>query len=97
MLHGSLVSTAESITVSIAISAGNRRMTIGIVVIGIGAAMMFNVVAGCFDAFVETAALDIALKILRRPIPVIVVLHCRKRGLSVRSGGIRLETLTHEP
>ncbi|HLY43229.1 MAG TPA: hypothetical protein VKR52_18600 [Terracidiphilus sp.] len=97
VLHRSLVSAAEGIAVGIAIFTGNRRMTECFMVIGVSMAMTFYVMASSFDALVEATALHIALEVLRRPVPVIAILRCRHGSLSVRSGGIGLDTLTDEP
>lgn len=97
MLHGAFVPTAEGIAVCITVFAWNRRMAVCLVIIGIGVAMTFNVVARCFNTLMESAALDITLKVLGRPIPAIAILRCCQGSLSVRSGGICLDSLTHEP
>ncbi len=88
MRHGPLVAVAETFPIGIAIVVPHVRMAIFIVIIGIRVAMMFEVVAGCFDAVVKALPLHIAI-LLRGLIPIGVILRCDGHGRT-RRGGVGL-------
>ena len=90
MRHGPLVAVAESFTIRIAILVRDVGMAVLIVIIGIRMTMMFEVMAGRFDAFVIASLLNIAV-IGRGPIPIIPILgRASGGGRSIRRGCMRL-------
>jgi hypothetical protein len=88
MRHRPVIPAAERVAIGIAIFARHMGMTIGIVIVGIRVVMMIEIPAGCFNALVKSTPLDIA-KLLRGLVPAILRSH--GRGLSIRSGSIRLQ------
>ena len=77
MRHSPLIAAAEPFPIGIAIFVPDVGVTILIVILNIRVAMMFEVMAGCFDAIVKALPLHIA-KFLRGLIPVAMILRCAR-------------------
>lgn len=73
--HGAFVAAAESFAIGIALIAWDVGMTKGVMIVGIGVAMMIGVVMRGFNAVVEALALYIA-KLIRGGVPSAVLCPC---------------------
>ncbi len=83
MSHCPLVTPAETLPIGIAVIVRNMGMAVRVMIIGVRVTMMFEVMAGRFDAVMIALPLNIA-KILRGPIPIISILHSADGGRTQR-------------
>jgi hypothetical protein len=70
--HGAFIAAPESVAIVVTQIAGNMGMTVRVVIVGIGPAMMFEVVASGFDSVVKALALSIS-ELIRRRIPLAIL------------------------
>ena len=88
MSHSPLVTPAETFPIGIAVIARDMGMAVRVMIIGIRVMMMFEVMAGRFDAVMIAFPLYIA-EILRGSIPIISILRSAD-GRRTQRGGVRL-------
>jgi hypothetical protein len=69
---GAVVSFAETFAECLAIMLIDRGMLVDLVVIGVGATMVGEVVASSFDTFVKTATLSVLIGV-RRLLPAVLI------------------------